>query len=265
MISVVINADTRQGWQNEQSAVGDYTDGFLHGVRSVDFLLDGVQNKMDYFRGHSCECILYIDQHEPLPDELFMQVVELVKSYGNNSQVVIKSHDRIKYRWNDYLYIESLKLATGDYIAHFDNDANAFRVEGSNIIEKYLSWLEEYKFVCQPTDLPKEEHGMFWASSRFFICKRETLSFVEIESNLTSPLKGRHTPCFEHVISVLNDESVLYPPREDDKYIVFCWARYFKGTMKKLNKMQPEQALKYIFRCGIHGANDCLDKNFIDE
>jgi hypothetical protein len=40
-----------------------------------------------------------------------MQIVEQVKSYGNNSQVICKPHNRTKHRWYDYIYIEALKLA----------------------------------------------------------------------------------------------------------------------------------------------------------
>lgn len=265
MISVVINVDTRQGYLGEQSTVGEYATGSLQGVRSIDFLIEGVKNKMNYFRGYDCQCILYIDEHEPIEQLLFDEIKELVFSYGNNSGVTRRICDKTKYRWNDHLYIDALKLSEGDYIVHFDQDANAFRTDDCSIIEKYLEWLNGYKFICQPTDLSKEEHGMFWASSRFFICKKGTLNFQEIENNLISPLKGRHTPCLEHVISVLNEENVLYPAREDDKYIVFSWSRYFKGTLNKLNNMLPSDALKYIFELGIHGANDCVDKKIINE
>lgn len=46
LISCCINADTRQGYKNESSAVGDYGQGSLQGVRSSDFLIEGVKNKV---------------------------------------------------------------------------------------------------------------------------------------------------------------------------------------------------------------------------
>ncbi len=260
LLSVVINADTRKGYLNDSSTVGDYGQGSLEGVRSVDFLIEGVINKMSFFRGYECQCILYIDEHEPLPDGLFIKMANYVHAFGNGSRVICKPHNRTKPRWYDHITIEALKWAEGDYIVHFDNDANAFRNNTSTIIENYLKWLDEgYKFVCQPWDGIGDK--MFWASTRFFICKKETLNFAEIEANLTTPLRGKHTPCLEHVIAVLaGDESVLYPPRDDDNYIVFSWARYFKGTLKKLNEMPYSKVRLYFETMGIHGANDLIDK-----
>jgi len=261
MISVVINADTRKGYLH--SARGEeWGNKSLHGVRSVDFLLEGVRQKMDFFRGYDTQCLLYVDQHEALSYGLIAEIDELIGSYGNNSKFILKQHDRTKPRWNDYLYLEALRLADGDYIAHFDQDCNAYRTDECDIIRRYLLWLNnQYKFICQPTDMTKEAHGMWWASTRFFICKKETLNFDEIESNLTTPVRGKHTPCFEHVISVLNDESVCYPPREDEQYCIFSWATYNSGTIKKLNEMSYADVKKYVLdEQGLFGPNDCVDK-----
>jgi hypothetical protein len=267
LVSIIINADTRHGYKNDSSIVGEFGSGSLQGVRSSDFLLDGVRNKMEFFRGYERQCVLYIDKHEDILPEFMEEIKSLVYSYGNNSQVVFKEHNRTKYRWYDYITLEALKLAEGTHIVHWDNDAAGFRRDDCDIVEAYLDLLDgSYKFICQPTDLPKEKHGMFWASTRFFICKKETLNFAEIEANLTTPVMGKHTPCLEHVISVLNDESVLYPPRQDDDYIIFSWARYFKGTMKKLNEMPYEKVKLYIFGedCTLAGANDLLQHKRIE-
>jgi hypothetical protein len=262
MISVVINCDNREGYKNNKSHVGEFGVGSLQGVRSIDLLTEGVKNKMNYFRGYDTQCILYIDKHESLSDELFNEISELVNYYGNNSKLVIKEHDRNRYRWNDYIILEALKLADGEYVAHFDQDCNAFRVDNSNIIDKYLFFLEqEYKYICQPSSLTFAEHGMFWASTRFFICKRETLDIPLLENSMYSPFMGVHTPCLEHILGVMaGNGKVLYPPREDEKYIVFSWVKYYAGTLKKLNDMPQEEALKYVINLGVCGPNDVNDK-----
>lgn len=260
MISVVINADNRVGYKNHTSTVGDYGQGSLQGVRSVDFLTEGVKNKMSFFDGYETQCILYIDLHEDLPSDLFSEVTNLVNSYGNGSMVVAKPHDRIKDRWYDRITIEALKLATGDYVVHFDNDANALRTSDSGIVERYFIWLDSgYKYVCQPWNGIGDK--MFWASTRFFITKKEYLDLELAGRSLYTPFMGKHTPCLEHVLgAIAGDGKVLYPPREDDEYIIFSWARYYSGTLKKLNEMNYHDAMDYLTDCGIHGANDVLDK-----
>ncbi len=260
MISVVINCDTRAGYLTSSSG-SDYGRLSLQGVRSVDFLTEGLKQKINYFRGHEIQVILYIDMHESIDFNLWFDINTIIKGCGNNSIVVCKPHERASYKWNDKIYIEALKLATGTYVVHFDGDANAYRTDECDIIDRYLEWLEVYKYVCQPWDGVGDE--MYWASTRFFICKRETLDFNEIEKSiLINPLKGINNACLEHTIGILaGDGNVLYPQREDESYLVFSWARYNSGTLKRLNETLPKYALKYVLNeLGIHGANDCLDK-----
>lgn len=267
IISVVINADTRKGYLNDKSTVGDFGGGSLQGVRSSDFLIDGLINKMNFFRDYGCQCIMYIDEHEPISDKLFMEIADIVHSYGNNSKLICKPHNRTIDRWNDKIYIEALKLADGDYVAHFDQDSNALITDDSPIIEKYFQWLDRgYDYVCQCWDGIGEP--MYHASTRFFICKKETLdSHLPIaENNLITPFRGVHTPCIEHIFGVLaGKERVLYPPRRDNEYLIFSWARYFKGTLKRLNEMKPKDAIDYILSLGVHGVNDVLDKQLIEQ
>src|SRR3990167_1860336 len=261
-ITVCINADTRVGYLNPQSTVGDYGEGSLQGVRSVDLLTEGVKNKMNYFRGYDCQCILCIDQHEELSAELYKEIQSIVEAYGNNSKLICKPHNRTRHRLYDYITIEALKLADGDYVVHWDQDTNGIRTDESDIIEKYFKWLDEgYKYICQPSPMPSAEHGMFWASTRFFICKKETLDLPMVEQNLTTPFMGKHTPCVEHILGALaGDGKVLYPPREDDSYLIWSWARYFQGTLKRINENNQAQELKRIVELGVHGAQDILDK-----
>lgn len=272
MISVVINADTRIGVHNTSSTVGDFGEGSLQGVRSLDLLTEGVKNKMNFFRGYETQCILYVDVHEQLSVALRAEIINLVESYGNNSQAIFKAHDRVRDRWNDRLYLEALKLAEGEYVAHFDQDTNAFCDEEYDIVIQYIFWLNEdkYKFVCQPTNLTKEEHKMYFASTRFFVCKKEMLDFDEIERCFDydylfkkyGVIEEMPNPCcLEHILGYIAGKgNVLYPQREDDNYIIFSWVRYFSGTLKKLNERNYEEAKKYIINLGVHGPNDVLDK-----
>lgn len=261
MISVVINADNRTGYLNSTSTVCEYGEGSLQGVRSVDLLVDGVKNKMDFFKGYKTQCILFIDVHEEFPKQLMDEIGELVFSYGNDSKIILQPHSKTKHRWNDHLYIDALKNAEGEYTVHFDMDCCAYKKAGSEIVEHYLYWLNEagHKYVCQSWD--RVGDNMYWASTRFFICKTKTLDFPLIERSLFTPLRGVHNPCFEHTIGILGGEgSVLYPPRNDDDYIIFCWAKYFSGLTKYLNDSPYEDVIKYLRSCGLYGTHDIIAK-----
>ena len=253
MISVVINTDTRVGFDQPSISVGEFENGQPNGARSIDFLTEGIKNKMNFLRGQEAQCILYIDEHLPIPDGLFMDIVDLVHSYGNNSQVICHPNNRTIYRWNDHIYINALKLAEGDYVVHFDGDGNAFRSDESNIIEQYFDWLNNgYKYICQPIH-PLQTEKWYHASTQFFICKRETLDFKEIEMNLySSSVNGKYVACLEHLLGALaGDGTVLYPPRNLDEYMIFCWRKYESGLLKKLNEMPYQEVKDFILKCGL--------------
>lgn len=270
MISIVINCDTRPGCGADVSTTGDHGEGSLHGVRSWDFLTDGVTNKLNFFRGQEVELILFIDQHEPLPLFVEDRIHHICRNLP--AKVICRENPRRINRWNEMLYIEALKLATGDYIAHFDGDCAAFRSETDpvNVIEDHLGMLDARppvgaKFVCQPTTLTPEEHGMDWASTRFFICKGSWLNLDEAERCVTDEAyrigKYGHTPALEHVFGKMAGETgVFYPPANWDRYMVFSWSRYHRGLLAKLNTMPYEQVRDYILDCGIHGPNDVISK-----
>lgn len=271
-ISVVINADTRPGYLTyDKSSIGEHFPGGQDGARSVDFLIEGVKNKMDFFRSYpNLQCVLYIDKHEEIPADIYKQVYELVFSYGNNSKLIIKEHNRTKHRWYDYIYIEALKQADGDYVAHFDCDTAAFKADGSNVVDGYLTLLDEgkYKYICYPTE--QQPNNDYWASTRFFITKKETLHIEDLDDCLhneyLAKTYGRISynpfPCvLEHTLGLrVKEGEVLYPPREDDEYIIFCWVTYYKGTLKRLMAMPYEEVKKEICP-DIAGANDYVDKN----
>lgn len=184
VISIVINCDTRIGYLNDKSTIGDYGGGSLQGVRSKDLLTEGIKNKLKFFEGYRIQCILFIDIHEPLSKELHEEIKEIVYSCGNDSMIITQPHSKEKYKWNDWLYIDALREATGDYVVHFDGDSNAYKREGSDIVERYFKWLDNgYKYVCQTWD--KIGFEMYWASTRFFICKKETMDIPLFEKSIT--------------------------------------------------------------------------------
>lgn len=252
MISIVINADTRKGFNNQFMSVGEFENGQPNGIRSVDLLTDGVINKMNFFRGYDTQCILYIDIHESIPDETMEKIREIVFSYGNDSKIVLHPHSESENRWNDRLYIDAMKLADGDYIVHFDNDCNAFRSDECNIIEQYFKWLDGgYNFICAPIH-PLQKERWYWASTQFFICKKEILNFEIIESCLYTPLMGKHNPCLEYTLGILyGEDTVLYPERNNNDYMVFCWWTYKRGLLKELNEKPYTEVKDFIINCGL--------------
>lgn len=265
-ISVVINADTRVGYLLPHSTVGDFGSGSLQGVRSVDLLIEGLKNKLNFFSDYNIQCVLYIDRHEDIAPIVMEEIQHIVYSCGNNSKLIFKEHNRNEWKWNDKLYIEAFKLAEGDYVVHFDMDSNAYKKEGSNVVERYLKWLDEgYKYVCQPWD--KIGDDMYWASTRFFICKRSEIDWGLVERSVfINPLMGKHNPCYEHTSGILvGRDKILYPDREDSEYIIFCWASYFSGLLKHLNSLPYEEVKKYILDCGLVGTHDIIVKPIANE
>lgn len=270
MISIVINADTRPGCGAEVNTTGDHGSGSLNGVRSWDFLTDGVTNKLNFFRGHEVELILYIDEHEKIPLSVDSEIRAILRN-NEPHRLVVKSHERSSQRWNELLYLEALKLATGDYIAHFDADCAAFRRQSDrNDVVDYPMMVNPdvkgtHKFVCQPTTLNKRDHGMWWASTRFFFCRRETLPLDEIEHCIRDEsyrfaMYG-HCPALEHVLAqIAGRDSVFYPPANWDDYMVFSWSRYHRGLLRELNAWDYDDVREYILSCGIHGPNDVISK-----
>lgn len=265
MISIVINCDTRPGCDAEMNTTGDHGEGSLNGVRSWDFLTDGVINKLNFFQGYEVELILYIDEHEGVPKDVQDRMDQITRNL--NARIVCRPHQRSHQRWNEMLYLEALKLATGDYVAHFDGDCAAFRCPSwdPGIFYQSLVGMEGIKFVCQPTTMSRAEHGMWWASTRFFFCRRETLNLCELEKCILD--EGyRHSvvfsPALEHVLGRMagGPTGVLYPPANWDDYMIFSWSRYHRELLYMLNGLPYEKVRDYILDCGIHGPNDVISK-----
>lgn len=267
MISIVVNLDSRAGVGASESV---FT-GHNNGVRSWDFFTAGLSNKLKFFAGFDVELIVFVDEHEDVPAEILQQVRLMADC------VVLRSHTK-RYRnydtasfTNDINYLHALSQARGDIIAHFDADTAAFARDKS-AVDGLLARLETHRFVSYPSQWSPEAvedatfQGRRWASTRFFLCKREHLQFDVLERALREPewayatygQPARRCPWLEHFLSLCNEESVIYPPRDDDRTLIFCWDKYHAGVMPALHRMEFNEVKHYVERCGgIHYPNDC--------
>jgi len=278
-ISIVINADTRPGYLVDEAFCGMFTGG---GARSIDFMTDNVMNKREFFRGHSIEVTLYIDVQETITDELMSELGKMVNE-GTVNNLVFNRHTRLYAgkpirQWHDILYLNALTLARGKYVAHFDADTGAYRRDECNIIDQLIEWVEsgQYDFVSYPSvhspnegpyQLKPGEPDYLWASTRFFFCKRETLNYNKFVRCLDDQYwigahqgkPHRYPNVTEQILGFMAGAGrVLYPPKDLEQFMIFCWHRYFRGTIGKLNKMSYAQVYAFIInQCGgINGPCD---------
>jgi hypothetical protein len=255
MLSCIINLDTRpQRLAMEQHNAG---------VTCSDLLVGNILNKRRFFQGFDAEFIAYIDVHEPVPEDALRELNRLCDC------VVLRKHSK-KYRgadpfnvFNDIAYLQALSQARGEIVAHFDMDTACF-ARDKEAVEAWLSNLESYRFVsypspCSPRPVDDASFGKHtWASTRAFACKREWLKFDALERMLREPEWGweqfgepvRKLNWLEHMLALSNNESVIYPPRCDDRLLMFCWSAYHRGVMEKLNGMSFDEVKAYADRCG---------------
>lgn len=259
MLGVLINGDTRPGVSDSETFVGRYGEGSLQGARSYDFLIEGVEAWRRFFQGVDHEITVVVDEVEELPYEIANQIPA--------GRILVKHFRKDIPRFNDHLYLDSLEEMQGyEYIVHADFDAVGFRSKDSTIVDQYLHWLDsgQYKFVCQPTPLPYEEHQMDHASTRFFICRSENLDLHELRWLLNDHCKeqrypGIHLPCLEHIIGAeAGRGSVYYPPLDLNDYVIFSWVKYYSGLLHGLNQLDYPDIKEYVERCGLHGAQDLI-------
>jgi hypothetical protein len=247
-ISLVINCDTRPGINDEYSVA----DKMFDGCRNADFLTHGIWNKIKFFEGFRLEVILYIDQHLSLDS----QSLEYLKSMCDC--LVVRNHTEGGNQ-NDYNYLRALYMATGDIVVHFDQDSCAF-AKDKEAVQEMIDMLNDHTIVSYPHWLsPNPDHNdnydYWWASTRFFICRREFFDFTEIEKCLkdneyfysTYPASVRN-PWLEHYLGLkakYKGNGVYYPPLDHSKRIIFSWKSYRQGMLKMLNEMTFEQVQEW--------------------
>jgi hypothetical protein len=224
----------------------------------------GIIMAQNFFNGYDIETVLCVDEHAPIP-QFVLEAWDGLTQTGRLQKLIVKPVDRTRYRWNDALYNDSLRLAGSRYVCHLDQDTALFRQLNCDIVAQYLRWLDSgFKYICQPHN----GGDMMWhASTRFFICKRETLDFPEIERCLDQNYVNRKygkewwCPCAEHVLGLLaGPGKVLYPPLQPDDYLIWSWVKYYKGLLPQLNQMTYEQVRDYAMDCGLHGPMDLIAK-----
>jgi hypothetical protein len=288
-IGIVINVDTRPGFQEDYVYCGMPTAtgvGGACGARSIDFITHNVYNKIQFFRGHDIEVTLYVDLHENLPNELARELNQML-CRGEIHNLIYAKHTKQfkgKYlrQWQDSLYLNACMMSRSKYLVHFDADTSCYRKDDCAIIDKWIELLEQYKYISYPTyfspnegdvpgtnALPAPEGGFdyLWASTRFFMCKRETLDYNRIvelfddhvwkEAHGKRPM--RYPNVFEQIIGFLaGPGQVCYSPKDIENFMVFCWHHYNVGTIPRLNKLPYNEVLNYIVneRGGIQGACD---------
>jgi hypothetical protein len=249
LISLIINCDTRPERNNDN--------GLFNGVVDRDFLTDGILNKQLFFKGFDIETIVFIDKIEEIPTETLDYLYQICTT------VVVRKHTE-ENKFNDNNYVSALSLARGEIICHVDQDVNLF-TNYKESVQGMINLLDNYDYVCYPSHWsPNPTHDprydYYWASTRFFFCKRETLDITEIKKCLSDSdyLYGKYpasvrTPWTEHIcalISKYTGKGVFYPPIEMDKRIVFTWSSYKKGVIKKLNESSYDDVKKYVEECG---------------
>jgi len=271
MISIAINLDSRPGFMGQSTSQGT----MLNGTRSLDFFTEGIINKVKFFEGHEIETTVFIDVHEPLPKETQDWLLDQ-QNGGIIDNLVFNRHTE-KYlgeffpKFNDLNFANACVLTRGDIVAHMDGDCSCF-INDKSVVDEWIKWLQEgrYDFICYPSNHSPDpavdpSFDYFWASTRFFITRRETLDYSEIIRCLRDNgyLYGKYgdrqrkCPWYEHVISLINGPAkVFYPPWQIDRYVIFCWSRYISGTFKKLNVMPYGKVIEYIKKCGISYPND---------
>lgn len=246
-ISLVINCDTRP--QKNQET------GLFSGTSNLDYLTDGIRNKQLYFSGFDIETIVYVDQHLPIPENELKYLHEICDA------VIIRKHQDFP-GFNDRNYVEALGMARGKFVCHADQDTAMF-TSSPEYIQKQLDWLETYDYVSypsqhSPTPVIDSSFDSWWSSTRYFLCKRETLDFTELRKMMedydycfTKYPANRRCHFLEHWLGLLakyTGKGVFYPPMEFEEYCVFSWGRYEDYIWRRLNEYSYQEVLNWLLK-----------------
>lgn len=247
-ISLVINCDNR----NERSS----EDGLFSGTVNLDYLTDGILQKQKFVEGYDFETIVYIDKHQEIPEYV-------VRYLHNIADIVCIRKHTDESSFNCWNYYRALSLCTGDLVLHCDQDSNLYRNDKS-YVDELIAYLNDFKIVSYPshwTPAPCHDDSfgnLWWASTRMFICKRETLKFEELAKCIENPDwmyekygdSPRRNNWVEHYLAKINNHSVFYPPVELHKGAIFSWKTYDKYTIQRLNEMPYEYVKQWILHRG---------------
>lgn len=260
-ISCVVNIDSRkENLQNQE---------MFRGVTCSDFWIEGLENKRRLFKDFSFELICFLDEHEPIDEKTLFHMKQICDT------LVIRKHNKNFEdiedfsAFNDFNYIQALTQARGKYIFHFDGDVAAF-TQSPEPIKEYIALLEKYDFVSYPSHWspnPVDDgsfQNIFWVSTRFFCCKRNTLDFTEIikcqlDYDYWKEKYPRARLChwLEHLLHNGKENCVYYPPIDYEKVIIFVWENYQKGLLSKMNNQPFDMIKQFVFNCGgIHYPNN---------
>jgi len=231
-VSICINLDTR----NQRDEFGGTN---LQGVCNEDFLTDGVFNKIKFFEGYETEVVVSVDEHNPIPEKSLAYLRSVC------DLLLIREHTE-EHLFNDWNYLRALQLCTGDIICHIDQDCNTF-ASSKESVQELINCLDTYSYIsypsnCSPNAVHDDSFNYRWVSTRWFMCKRETLNFPEIIKCLNDyeyfaetykPSRILHW--MEHILGLICGSNVFYPPIEMDKVMIFCWENYEKYILQRLN------------------------------
>lgn len=249
-ISLCVNVDTRKP--------KDTADGLFSGVVNEDFLEDGIRNKQLFFNGFDLETIVFVDKHNEIPDSTLKYLHQIVDT------VCVRKHTS-EESFNDYNYLSALALCRGEIICHADQDTSMF-TSGKEYVEELISHLDTHKFVSYPSAWSPRaiDDPTFgkrtWASTRFFLCKREAINLEELRQCIIEPEYAynkygdspRRCNWLEHYLTLCNNDSCYYPPIEADKGLIFSWGKYEKYVLKRLNEYTYDELKNWVAQRGIH-------------
>jgi len=272
-ISLAINLDTRPGFMEQKTEQSQMLDG----ARSLDFFTHGIMNKIRFFEGHDVEVTVFIDVHDPLPKGIQDQLLDMQTSKVISNLVFNRHNENYlgSYcpKYNDLNFMNAMILTRGEYLVHFDGDMAAF-INDKGVVNEWLQWLDsgKYDFICYPSQYSPHpavdpDFDYDWASTRFFICKREMIDYTEIlkclrDSNYLYGKYGdrkRRCPWTEHVLALINGPAkVFYPPIQPSRCLVFSWSRYYSGVLKQLNEWPYNKVKQYVkaikYPCDVQGG-----------
>lgn len=265
VISIVCNLDSRPGFLENESTEGL----MMNGTRSLDFFVDGVLNKKQFFNEFNHEVIVFVDWHEPIPAQTLSKLMDMLNSH--TIDVLAFSRHREYYndhhfypKHNDLNYAQAIALARGRFVAHFDSDVSAFKRD-KTIIDEWLTLLDTnvYKFISYPSNHSPDAvrdptFDYMWASTRFFLCTKKVLLHDETIKCLSDSRylydkypASRHCPWYEHVISLINGgKGVFYPPIDYNRCVIFSWNHYKTGTIKRLQDAGYDEVKKFVLQQG---------------